>query len=67
MADINANSKAGDHEDLIGKFRVFWANDGWYYIDYCEIGHNDQIDIADASGPYDTSDEAEDAASAYGC
>lgn len=53
--DKNANSKAGKQRDQHGTVTITWKEDGWYYSGG---GASD--------GPFNTSEEAFKAASAYG-
>lgn len=72
MPDRSANSHQGVHEDQHGKFVVQWVNaaehSGWYYVDSgmgCATGRNGDEPIKD-NEPFDTSEEAYEAATSYG-
>lgn len=60
-----ADSRRGQHEDTHGKFNVLWTGErnvlnlplGWHYQD---------AESSEITGPFETSEEAYDAACGYG-
>jgi hypothetical protein len=72
MVNQSAKSHQGVHEDCHGKFTVKWVdkgfNVGWYYFDHgigCATGRKGDALLKD-NEPFDTSEEAYDAACGYG-